>query len=495
MKSSSLLHLVASSIILSLVSSFAAGQSFQRTIHHGPPAPDVVAADVNQDGKPDLLTPQTDEEGLGLIFLNRGDGTFPVEGSQPISNIGLPATRVVVADFNGDGITDYVMESCSSGGLSIILFAGDGTGAFNQAGGADRHFPPFASSCTNAMSAITIADDKLPSILVSSLDTFMTIFRNDGTGHFTRQQDIFGAPGSVLSGSSVGNFNGDHRQDIAAISTNPAGGPEHIVIFRQNRDGSFQPSQTLFSLNATLQFTQAADFNGNQTDDLVVPFFGGPDKRAGVVALTNIGSGKFRSKILLADRFYISAGQRATAIHSQGEHNEIRGILAPFSPAPSTGDPVFAFFPAQGESWGNPIYFDVPNGTGAQAVAVADFNRDGRPDFAGVDNNNELLVFLNTTTKDTCAFPNHIGLRICSPDSDSDADDTSRTVNIHASANGGALPIIGMKAFIDDKLVFESDMNTLDASVPAGAGRHVLTVSASDRNGKVYQSRVGFHVR
>jgi hypothetical protein len=126
---------------------------------------------------------------------------------------------------------------------------------------------------------------------------------------------------------------------------------------------------------------------------------------------------------------------------------------------------------------------------------VADFNRDGRPDFAGVDNNNELLVFLNTTTKDTCAFPNHIGVRICSPDSDSDSDDTSRTAKIHASANGGALPIIGMKAFIDDKLVSESDMNTLDASVPVGAGRHVLTVSASDRNGKVYQSRVGFHAR
>ena len=181
--------------------------------------------------RPDLLTPQTDEEGSGLIFLNRGDGTFPVEASQAISNIGFPATRVVVADFNGDGITDYVMESCSSGGLSIILFAGDGTGAFHQAGGADRHFPPFASSCTNAMSAITIANDKLPSILVSSLDTFMTIFRNDGTGHFSEQQDIFGAPGAMLSGSSVGNFNGDHRQDIAAISTNPAGGPEQIVIF------------------------------------------------------------------------------------------------------------------------------------------------------------------------------------------------------------------------------------------------------------------------
>jgi hypothetical protein len=246
MKPSSLLHLLASSLVLSLVSSFAAGQSFQRTIHHGPPAPDVVATDVNQDGTSDLLTPQTDEEGLGLIFLNRGDGTFPVEGSQPISNIGLPATRVVVADFNGDGITDYVMESCSSGGLSIILFAGDGTGAFNQAGGADRHFPPFASSCTNAMSAITIADDKLPSILVSSLDTFMTIFRNDGTGHFTRQQDIFGAPGSVLSGSSVGNFNGDHVKISPPSAQIPPVARSTLLSFVKIAMAAFSPLRHFF---------------------------------------------------------------------------------------------------------------------------------------------------------------------------------------------------------------------------------------------------------
>ena len=494
MKSNALFHLFTSALVLFLVSSFAAGQSFQRTIYHGPPAPDVVAADVNQDGKPDLLTPETDEEGEGLIFLNRGDGTFPDGGSETISNIGFPATRVVAADFNGDGITDLVMESCSSGGLSIILLAGDGTGAFHQAGGTDRHFPPFASSCTNAMAAITIANDTLPSIVASSLDTSITIFRNDGTGHFSQQQDVFGASGAILSGSSVGDFNGDHLQDIAAVSTNPSGGPEQVVIFYQNPDGSFQPSQPLFSLNATLQFTQAVDFNSDESDDLVVPFFGGPDKRAGVVALTNVGAGKFRSKILLADRFYTSAGQKATAIHSRGRHEEIRGILAPFSPAPSTGDSVFAFFPARGDTWGKPIYFDVPNGTGAQAVAVADFNGDGRPDFSGVDDNNELLVFLNTTTKDTCAFPSHIGVRICSPDSGSGSDNTSRTAKIHASANGGALPIIGMKALIDDKLVFESDMNTLDAAVPVEAGRHVLTVSASDRNGNVYQSRMGLHV-
>jgi hypothetical protein len=103
MKSNSLLHLLTSTLVLFLVSPFCASQSFQRTIYHGPPAPDVVAADVNQDGKPDLLTPETDEEGEGLIFLNHGDGTFPDGGSKTISNIGLPAARVVAADFNGDG--------------------------------------------------------------------------------------------------------------------------------------------------------------------------------------------------------------------------------------------------------------------------------------------------------------------------------------------------------------------------------------------------------
>ena len=54
---------------------------------------------------------------------------------------------------------------------------------------------------------------------------------------------------------------------------------------------------------------------------------------------------------------------------------------------------------------------------------------------------------------------------------------------------------MGMKAFIDDKLVAESTMNTLDASVPAERGAHTLMVSASDLNGKIYQSRVGLHLR
>jgi hypothetical protein len=86
-------------------------------------------------------------------------------------------------------------------------------------------------------------------------------------------------------------------------------------------------------------------------------------------------------------------------------------------------------------------------------------------------------------------------VRICSPDGDADADDTSRTVKIHAASSGGVLPIVAMKAYLDGKRVAESEMNALDAAVPAKPGKHTLTVNAWDPNDKVYTNHVRFTVR
>jgi len=395
MKFKSLLYPLSLSLAVFLLASSVSAQSFNRTIYNGAGvAQDIIAADLNQDGRTDLLTTQHND--TGAIFLNLGNGTFP-DGGVGLNANGFPATRAVAADFNGDGIIDVAVESCSSGGLTLIILSGDANHNFSATDFADRHFPPFASSCNDPMASLTLANQTLPSLAVSSLDTSITIFLNDGTGHFPQQQQVFGDSGAILSGMSVGDFNGDHLQDIAAVSTDPDGHKRHVVIFYQNPDGSFQPPVTVFSTDATLQVTQAVNFDDNAANDLLVPFSGGPDQHAGVLALTNLGDGRFRSTRLEADPFYVSAGQKATVIRSQ-EINGIRGILAPFNPASSTGDPVVAFFPARGKTWGKPTYFSVPNGQGLQSVVSADFNGDGMPDFAAVDINNELAVFLNTTS-------------------------------------------------------------------------------------------------
>jgi hypothetical protein len=336
-----------------------------------------------------------------------------------------------------------------------------------------------------------MAGDSLPSLLFSTRNSQISILRNDGHGTFSRQQTILVAPGTILSGASAGDYNGDGLQDVAAISTDFSARPQHVVIFYQKPDGTFRPPVTVFTRDSELQAANTVDFNGDGRGDLLVPFLAGPDLRAGVVALTNLGGGKFRTTELAADPFYTFAGRKAAAIHPRGKQAGLRGIVAPLSPNFGTGHSVFAFFPAVGATWGKPIYFDDAGGEGSQATANGDFNGDGRPDFAAVDNSGKLLVFLNTTTAATCAYPNHAGVRICSPVSTGN----SSVAKIHSSASGGALPIVAMKAYIDGKLVASSSMNTLDASVRAATGKHVLTVNAWDPNDKVYQSVARFNTR
>jgi hypothetical protein len=472
-----------------LLSSLSFAQSFQRTILSSPNTPsDVFAVDLNHDGKLDLITTQ-DNTNLVTVFLNRGDGTFPDGGSATYLTGGIETSRVVAADFDGDGNMDIAALSCGAStnpGQEVSILFGNGDGTFKPH--VDYHLvstdPP---TCEDSLGIVTLANTVRPSLIVSSFTSEIAILRNDGHGAFT-QQTIVGPPFQVLSGVSATDYNGDHLQDIAAISRDASGSPSHIVIFYENPDGSFQQPVTIFTFSSFLQAANTVDFNGDGKGDLLIPFLQGVDNRAGVIALTNLGAGKFRSAVLTADAFYTFASRKASALHPTGNQAGLRGILAPLSPDSNAGHSVFAFFPAEGTSWGKPIYFDQPTG-GSQASAGGDFNSDGRPDFAAADSAGKLYIFENTTTAATCAYPGVATVRICSPASNSTGSLVSK---IHASASGGFLPIVAMKAYIDGTQVAESDLNTLDASVTTKAGKHTLTINAWDPNDKVYQSIVKF---
>jgi hypothetical protein len=486
--------LSTSALAISLLfSSSIFGQSFQRTIYDSPNlASDIFTSDINHDGKSDLLTTQSVSNAF-TVFLNHGNGTFTSGGSLSFIVAGIVVERMVAADFNGDGNIDVATLACSNGPAVTVLFGnGDGTFTFNHA-----YFPSITGigfSCGDSLGLITLPGSKLPSLVVSAEFNQVVVLKNDGHGAFAQQKNIFTPTFTRISGASAGDYNGDHIQDIAAILTDPGGVANNVVIFYGKADGTFRAPVTLFSRNSFLQAANTVDLNGDGRGDLLVPFLQGLDNRAGVIAFTNLGGGNFRTTILTADPFYTFAGRKAAAIHPVGKQPGLRGIVVSLAPDFEAGHPVFAFFPAQGTSWGKPIYFDNPVGT-AQAVINGDFNGDGRPDFAAATNSDNLVVFRNTTTSATCAYPSQAGVRICSPDGDNDADDTSRTVKIHTSSSGGVLPIVAMKAYLDGKRVAESDMNTLDASVAAKPGKHTLTVNAWDPNDKVYTNHVRFTVQ
>ena len=89
-------------------------------------ATSVIAADVNADGKPDLVT--TNSSGIGVL-LGNGDGTF-----KPPMTFAVPATAdsITLADINGDGKPDALV---TRGWISQLHRlhqspAGNGNGTF-----------------------------------------------------------------------------------------------------------------------------------------------------------------------------------------------------------------------------------------------------------------------------------------------------------------------------------------------------------------------------
>ena len=128
-----------------------------------------VVADVNRDGKPDIVvTNGVGKNGIAVL-LGNGDGTF-----QPavIYNVGQKFTSnfgLVVTDMNGDRKLDVVVADCSAGqytcqttgSVGILLGIGDGTfrpAATYSSGG----------QISNVAAVADLNGDGLPDVIVTN---------------------------------------------------------------------------------------------------------------------------------------------------------------------------------------------------------------------------------------------------------------------------------------------------------------------------------------
>ncbi len=83
----------------------------------------VAAADVNGDGRKDLVVANRTDNTVGVL-LGNGDGTFQKQQSFAV---GSGPEAVAVADVNGDGRKDLVVANYASNDVSVLLGHGDGT--------------------------------------------------------------------------------------------------------------------------------------------------------------------------------------------------------------------------------------------------------------------------------------------------------------------------------------------------------------------------------
>jgi hypothetical protein len=98
----------------------------------------VAVGDVNGDGKPDVIVANDSldgNEGSVNVFLGKGDGT--IQGGDTWLSGGQYATSVVVADVNGDGKPDLLVTvacgTCFTGSVGVLLNVSSGSTATTTA--------------------------------------------------------------------------------------------------------------------------------------------------------------------------------------------------------------------------------------------------------------------------------------------------------------------------------------------------------------------------
>ena len=225
----------------------------------GPHPYSVAVADVNGDGKPDIVTPSATQY-TATVLLGAGNGSFSPAVGSPVA-VGRGPIAAVLGDVNGDGIVDIFTADSEDFTANVVL--GTGGGSFSS---TVSHYPSGAYP-----QSVVIADvdgDGKPDLVVGD-EGDINVLLNTGTGSFV------GAAGSPFySGGSfrmaVADVNGDGRIDVVTESGS---------VFLGNGDGTFRAaSGSPYPVGTDPNSVAIADLDGDGRLDLV--FTSGDDNNA-----------------------------------------------------------------------------------------------------------------------------------------------------------------------------------------------------------------------
>jgi hypothetical protein len=347
----------------------------------------MAAKDLNGDGKLDLVVADPTAQVVSVLIGN-GDGTFKPHVDYPI---GATAVAVNIADFNRDGKPDVAVISSFSQTLSILLGKGDGT--------FQAHVDYPAAATPVQVTSADLNGDGFLDVVVANGYTPGAVSVYLGKGNGTFAPYVSYPAGTSVSSVSLGDFNGDGKLDVAATSINDS----DVSILLGKGDGTFQEA-VVYPTGFSPTSVSAEDFNGDGKLDLAMlnSNFNMIDTPA-VMILLGRGDGTFHSNPsyptagtnphLIVSADFNADGVPDLAIADDGQSGTLSVLLA-------SGEGKFSPFV--------PYVTDLS----ATAMAVGDFNGDKKSDLIlsgmNAQNQNVLSVLLGNSEGTFQAHVDHV---------------------------------------------------------------------------------------
>lgn len=226
---------------------------------------DISAADINGDGRIDILTTNSNDNTVSAL-LGDGRGGFTQAPGSPFRAGRHPYDVVTPSDINNDGKVDLVTPNLR--GNAIMVMLGDGKGGFAESAGA-----PFAVQTRPGYVAVGDLNRDGKQDLVATHDDYpiVAVLLGDGLGGFKPTAESPLKPSFAVWGVAIGDVNGDGTNDLVCGSQMDDG----IAILLGDGRGGFTESTTPAPRGGKISnYVALADVNKDGKQDIVATSYG-----------------------------------------------------------------------------------------------------------------------------------------------------------------------------------------------------------------------------
>jgi hypothetical protein len=321
-----------------------------------------------------------------ITFLSAFNYATPISpyllGSDQYSSEYFQGDNVVTADLNGDGIPDLLIANGGNNSIIVLLGNGDGTFTTSQI--------PNPSGFTPGYVAVGDfnSDGKMDFAVTNNIQEGSVIYLGNGDGTFTAGQVLTTTYSGVLTSLQSADLNGDGIPDLVGAASEMTPEQSYLQVYLGNGDGTFtavSPRTSLLPGQGDVITMVVADFNGDGVPDVATTWFGvtvmlgngdGTFTAAPVPAINSLSTGPILSGIAAAD------------LNQDGKMDLVADSIVPPNTFPPPAPPPTALvLLGNGDGTFTTLAADLNLSKYSDSVAIADFNNDGKPDLVMPDIN------------------------------------------------------------------------------------------------------------